>query len=120
MKRRKGDADRLLPLTVPVFQILLSLSRGRPMHGYAILTDILDRADTSVKLGAGTLYAAIKRMIADGLIETAQAPPGATSEGPRRRYYAITSFGRDVARAEAARLHRLTVFARERDLLADG
>ena len=89
-----------LPLSVPVFQILLSLCE-RPMHGYAILSDIHSRTDTTVELGAGTLYAAIKRMRSADMVEECDPPAAADGEDSRRRYYDITRYGREVAAAEA-------------------
>ena len=105
-----------LPLSVPVFQILLSLCE-RPMHGYAVLASIHSRTDTAVELGAGTLYAAIKRMRSAGIVEECDPPADAVGEDSRRRYYAITTYGREVAAAEAARLQRLTALAQDRQLI---
>ncbi|MEM7416219.1 MAG: helix-turn-helix transcriptional regulator [Gemmatimonadota bacterium] len=106
-----------LPLSLPVFQILLSLLPG-PMHGYAILTDIQGRSDTSVELGAGTLYAAIRRMLDAKMIEECAAPSDEESSDSRRKYYRVTEHGRDVARAEARRVHSLAALAVDRLHLA--
>ncbi|MGH7576332.1 MAG: helix-turn-helix transcriptional regulator, partial [Longimicrobiales bacterium] len=65
----------------------------------------------------GTLYACIARMIDDGLIEERDAPEGAGSGGPRRRYYRRTAFGREVARAESERLRALLEMALAQDIL---
>jgi DNA-binding PadR family transcriptional regulator len=101
------------PLSTPVFQILLSLIDG-DAHGYALIQDIRRRTAGEVSLTASTLYAATKRLLDSGWITEVKAPVRAD---PRRRYYRITKAGRDAARAEAARLERLTVMARERKLL---
>lgn len=93
------------PLSVPVFQILLSLSDS-VLHGYALIQDIRERTDGRVHLTASTLYGALKRLLADGLVEERDAPPDAVSDDPRRRYYAIAPDGRDVLRSEADRLRR--------------
>ena len=107
------------PLSLPVFQVLLSLLDG-PMHGYAIMTDIQARSDTTVELGAGTLYAAIKRMAASGMVEGCPPPPSEEGVDPRRRYYRITAHGREVARVEARRLRALSRLAERRLALDEG
>lgn len=104
-----------LPLTVPVFHILLALS-DEPRHGYAILQEIERRSVGAVRLGTGTLYTAIKRMVASGLIASAEMPAG-ESEDERRRYYEITEMGRRVLRAEAERMNELVGLARQKSVL---
>lgn len=116
----KPDPVERLPLSLPVFQVLLSLTSG-PMHGYAILTDIQSRSDTTVELGAGTLYAAIKRMLAAGMVVECDPPPDAETSDARRRYYDVTEHGRALAAAEARRLRALTSLAVDRlDLASEG
>ncbi len=105
-----------LPLTVPVFQILLSLA-DRDLHGYAVIQDIRQRTGDEVRLTASTLYAAIKRLLAGGLIEELDDRPDPALDDARRRYYRVTPYGREVARLEAARLERLTAQARDKRLL---
>ena len=112
------DPVERLPLSLPVFQVLLSLCEG-PMHGYAILTDIKARTDTTVELGAGTLYAAIKRMATADLIEQCDPPPGEVVTDARRRYYRITPKGKALAGTEARRLQSLAALASDRRLLTD-
>ena len=97
----------LLPLPSHVFQILLSLL-GRERHGYALLKDIERRTAGETTLGTSTLYAALKRMLAQGVIVEVGAPADADSEDSRRRYYRATAFGRKVAEAEALRVRRLS------------
>ena len=104
--------DRL-PLTVPVFQVLLSLL-DQPLHGYALIRDIEARTGGEVRLTASTLYGAIARMLEAALIEEREAEPG---QG-RRRSYRITRAGRELLRQEAERLERATAWAREKRLLA--
>lgn len=111
--RRRPPSDHL-PLTSPVFQILLSLS-DRELHGYAIIQDIRERTDGEVNLTASTLYAAIKRLLDLRLIDESSARPGAADD-PRRRYYRITAYGLEVARLETARLGRLLEMARQKKL----
>jgi DNA-binding PadR family transcriptional regulator len=104
-----------LPLTPPVFQILLSLS-DQDLHGYAIIQDIRSRTDGEVTLTASTLYAAIKRLLEAQLIDEVASRPGAADD-PRRRYYRITSHGLAVARLEAERLRRVVAMARRKKLV---
>jgi DNA-binding PadR family transcriptional regulator len=112
--RRRLPQDHL-PLTVPVFQILLALS-DRELHGYAIILDIRRRTAGEVNLTASTLYAAIKRLLDAGLIDERELRPGAGGDDPRRRYYGILPAGLDVARLEAARLERAVKMARQKRL----
>lgn len=105
-----------MPLTTPVFQILLSLADAA-LHGYALIQDIRERTGGEVSLTASTLYAAVRRLVDAGWIAELDTPPPGEREDPRRRYYRITPRGRDVARAEARRLERLTAQARSKRLL---
>lgn len=116
MPTRRPPAADHLPLTVPVFQILLSLA-DRDLHGYAIIQDIARRTGGEVRLTASTLYAAVRRLLAGGLIEELDERPDPALDDARRRYYRVTVYGRDVARLEAARLERLTSQARDKQLL---
>lgn len=95
-----------LPMAPHSFQILLSLLDG-DKHGYSIIKDIADRSGGKILLGTSTVYAAIKRMQREGLLRESHSPPDAVSEGPKRRYYGITPFGRQVARAEGVRIAEL-------------
>ena len=118
MQTPHQDPGDHLPLTVQVFQILLSLT-DRELHGYAIIQDVRRRTGDEVRLTASTLYAAIKRLLAGGLIEEMDERPDPQIDDARRRYYRITPFGCDVARLEAGRLQRLTAMARDKHLLPD-
>ena len=110
------DPQALLPLSTPVFHILLSLYQ-RELHGYAIIQDIERRTDGEVGLSTSTLYGAIKRMMRDGLVERSAERPDPDLDDERRRYYSITEFGRAVARAEASRIERLARLAKSARLL---
>lgn len=102
-----------LPLTIPVFQILLSLVDG-PMHGYAIIRDVADRTEGDVRLTASTLYGAAARMLDGGLIDEREPPAGQE----RRRLYAISRRGRTLLADEARRLARAADWARDKQVLS--
>jgi DNA-binding PadR family transcriptional regulator len=110
------DLGDLLPLTPTVLHVLLSLA-DEERHGYGIMKEVEDRTGGEVRLGPGTLYGAIKRMLAHGLIEESEERPDPELDDQRRRYYRITDFGRRVAGAEAERLQKLVGTAREKSLL---
>jgi DNA-binding PadR family transcriptional regulator len=112
---RRRAPDRHLPLTVPVFQILLSLA-DQDLHGYAIIQDIRQRTGREVELTASTLYAAIKRLLDNDLIKELTTRPEADEDDARRRYYRITPLGLEVARLETARLERTLRLARRKML----
>ena len=101
------------PLSTQVFQILLSLV-DQDLHGYAIIQDVAERTDDEVRLTASTLYAAVKRLLDQGLIDEVRSR--SRDDDPRRRYYRLTPFGLDVARAEMRRLSQLVRLARARGL----
>jgi len=104
-----------IPLPHAEFQILLTLVDGE-RHGHGIKLEVAERTDGQVMMGPGTLYSAIKRMLEQGLIEECASPEGAGAD-PRRRYYRITTAGRETAEAEAQRLVRLLDVAREKRLI---
>lgn len=112
----RRDPRSLLPLTLPVFHILLALADGE-RHGYGIILDIAQRTDGAVRLRTGTLYTALARMLKLGLIEESAERPDPESDDERRRYYRITPFGREVARAEAARMRALVALAADKKVL---
>jgi DNA-binding PadR family transcriptional regulator len=97
---------RRMALPAPVLQILITLADGE-RHGYAIMQDIADRTDGGLRLGPGTLYGSIKRMLNDGLIVESERRPAAADDDPRRRYYRITARGRKAATDELDRLAKL-------------
>ncbi|MFN8062387.1 MAG: PadR family transcriptional regulator [Vicinamibacterales bacterium] len=113
---RRRFPQQHLPLSVPVFQILLSLS-DQDLHGYAVIKDVRERTSGEVDLTASTLYAAIKRLLATGLIEEVAAVDERTTDDPRRRYYRITPIGLAVARLETERLERAVKMARRKRLV---
>ena len=98
--------ESLIPLSVPVFHILISLSEN-DLHGYGIIGDIRRRTGGEVELSTSTLYGAIKRMMRDRLVEKSVVRPDPELDDDRRQYYRITDFGRAVAEREAQRIRRL-------------
>ena len=81
-------------------------------HGYAIIQDVAARTAGELRLSAGTLYRSIQRMLEQGLIVETRERPAPEDDDERRRYYRITPFGSEVARAEARRLMQLVKLAR--------
>ena len=116
MNKEKREPEALLPLTPAVFHILLALADGE-RHGYGIMQEIALRTDGKMRMGPGTLYGSIKRMLAEGLIEELGERPDPVMDDERRRYYRLTSFGLRVAQAEAQRLAQLVHVAQFKHLL---
>ena len=105
---RRSSTDEGSTLTPLMFQILVALSSGE-RHGYAILQEIEERTDGAFRVGAGTLYRAIKQLVdADLLAETAG------DEGhSQRRTYRITEAGRERAAADARVFREIAAWADE-------
>ena len=111
MKAR--DPIELLPLPTAWFHILVALGEGE-RHGYSIMQDVATRTEGKLRLGPGTLYAALKRLAGEGLVKECDDPAGG---GERRRVYRITPFGRRVAVAE---MDRMAILVRQaRSLLGE-
>ena len=106
----------LKPISPPVFHILLALAQ-KERHGYGIILEIERRTEGAVRLGTGTLYTAIKRLLAQGFIEESAERPDPQLDDERRRYYRLTPRGREVAIQEAHRLEGLVSHARAKKLL---
>ncbi len=118
-KARVLDADSFLPLRSETFHILVSLA-DRERHGYAVMQDVSERTRGGIRLSPSTLYATIRRLLEDGLIEELAERPDPDCDDERRRYYRLTTLGRAVARAEARRLDQLVRAARAMGLLSHG
>ncbi len=99
------------PLTPAVFHILLALADG-DKHGYAIMKDVENQTAGRLKLGPGTLYGTIKRLLAAGLIVEVDERPDPELDDERRRYYRLTAAGRKLAQAENERLTQAVKAAR--------
>ena len=98
------------PLQEPTFLLLTALAQG-PQHGYGIMTDVERISGGRVKLRAGTLYAALDRVVAEGLVE---ADREEVVDGRLRRYYKLTPLGGDRLAAEVERLRRNAAVAAKR------
>jgi len=105
--------EAFLPLSVPVFHMLLALSEGE-RHGYALKREILQRTNGKLTLASGALYGNINRMLEQGWIEESEERPDPHLDDERRRYYRITALGRRVAAAEAIRMRQLVRLAESR------
>ena len=117
-KRHRPEPDHEpAPLLTPaVFHILLALADGES-HGYGIMQDVERFTNGGTRLGPGTLYRSIQRMLVDGLIEELAISLHDETDEDRRRYYRLTPKGLSVATREAERLADLVDAARHRDLL---
>jgi len=97
-------------MTTQVFHILLALADGE-RHGYAIMQEVEERTGGELRLGPGTLYGALKRLLEEGWIEELEA------DEERRRYYRLTASGRKAVRAEAERLESLVALAKQKRVI---
>jgi DNA-binding PadR family transcriptional regulator len=98
------------PLQEPTFLVLTALAEG-PQHGYGIITDVERISGGRVKLRAGTLYAALDRVVAEGLVE---ADREEVVNGRLRRYYRLTPLGGDRLAVEVERLRHNAAVAAKR------
>lgn len=106
MNKTVGSPEDPLPLSPAVFHILFAIGDGEK-HGYAIMREVEESTDGKVRMGPGTLYGAVKKLLREGLIEETT---GGTCEGPsneRRRYYRLTGFGSRVLHAELSRMRAI-------------
>ncbi len=107
----------MLPLTPAVFSILLALADGEK-HGYAIMLEVDESTDGRVRMGPGTLYGSLDRMLKAGLIEESGRRLDSAGSDERRRYYRIADFGRRVLQAETSRLAKAVRMARAKKVLS--
>jgi DNA-binding PadR family transcriptional regulator len=103
--------NEYLPLNHADFHIMLALSDDE-RHGYAIMLHVEELTEGAVKLGPGTLYTSIKRLLAAGMIEESGERPDPEVDDQRRRYYKLTKLGRKVLTAEVQRMERMLRHAR--------
>jgi len=105
------------PLTPAELHILLSLAEGE-QHGYGIMQEVAERTDGRMKLGPGTLYGTIKRLLAAGLIVESARRPDTTLDDQRRRYYRLTAAGKRSLAEEIRAMADIVALARQRRVLA--
>ena len=110
-----GDMSSLSPQAL---HILIALAE-RDQHGYGIMQDVADRTGGELRLSAGTLYGAIKRLLEQGfIVELRESQrPDKSQDDERRRYYRITPLGRKTAKAEVNRMAELVKQARAHGLV---
>jgi DNA-binding PadR family transcriptional regulator len=108
--------EAALPLTPAVFHILLALADGEK-HGYAIMQEVEAQTGGTMRMGPGTLYGSIQRMLKDDLIAEAQKQAEPAHGEERRRYYRLTGFGQRVLQAETRRLEQLLHIAHNKHVI---
>ncbi len=118
MTRREPDPYERLPLAPRDFLILLALVDGA-LHGYGLVRAVEEESEGQVHMDPANLYRSLRRMERDGLVEETSSPAPESAE-ERRRYYSLTSFGRRVVSAEAARVSRLARAAEAKRLVPRG
>lgn len=112
------DPTNHLPLSPAVYYILLALA-DEDRHGYGIMQEVDQRTGGQTRLGPGTLYGAIKRLLNKRLIQEVDQRPDPALNDERRRYYRLTNLGLRVLQAEVARLDAMVRQARDKKLLSD-
>jgi len=117
MRARHPAPEEFLPLTPAIAHILLAVA-DEDRHGYAIMQEVERMTDGGVRMGPGTLYGTIKRMLAAGLLEEIEARLTSEQDDERRRYYGATALGRAVLEAETARMSALVSAARAKRVRA--
>ena len=110
---------RLLPLTATVFYILFALAEGGK-HGYAIMRQTKQYSGGSFKMGPGTLYTTIQRLLDLALIEEFSEPETKDDKDTRRRYYRLTGYGRKLLELDLARMRSAVRIAQDFDLASEG
>ena len=100
------DPTPFLPLSPAALHIVLSLNRGE-RHGYAIMSDVEQLSDGVIKLGPGTMYGTIKKLVSQGIIEQTDTRPDPALDDQRRKYYRLTGLGQAACDSEIQRLANL-------------
>ena len=106
---------QLTPVPAAALHILLALGTEE-RHGYAIMREVEHMTSGATRMGPGTLYTAIQKLLASGLIEESAERPDPELDDERRRYYRVTAAGREVVRTETQRLAALIERARSQGL----
>jgi len=116
VETKRRQPEDLLPLSPIGLQVLLAIADG-DKHGYAILKDVDRRTGGQLALGASSLYAVLKRLLGEGLVEETAERPDPSLDDERRRYFRLTPFGRRVVVAELKRLESVLAQAPAKRLL---
>ena len=103
------DLDEFLPLSPAALHILLALA-SQDRHGYGIMREVARQSDDRYRLGPGTLYDNLQRLLEHGIVE--ESSPRSSVDDPRRRYYRLTQFGRRLLATEITRLEGVVREAR--------
>jgi DNA-binding PadR family transcriptional regulator len=98
--------SQFVPLAPAPLHIVLALNRGE-RHGYALMGDVDDLSGGVMKMGPGTLYGTLKKLVGEGLIEETASRTDPALDDQRRRYYRLTAMGQAVCNAEIGRLAAL-------------
>jgi DNA-binding PadR family transcriptional regulator len=105
----KADFDQFLPVSPAALHILMALV-SEDRHGYGIMQEVARQSDGRYKLGPGTLYDNLQKLLESGIVE--ESPRRASAKDPRRRYYRLTGFGRRLLSTEITRLEGVVREAR--------
>jgi DNA-binding PadR family transcriptional regulator len=103
------DFNQFLPLSPAVLHILLALA-SEERHGYGIMQEVARQSQGRYKLGPGTLYDNLQKLLEQGIV--GESRQGYSAEDPRRRYYKLTRFGRGLLSTEISRLEGVVREAR--------
>jgi|SRR5688500_16310784 DNA-binding PadR family transcriptional regulator len=107
--------NQMPPLTPAVFHILLALSNGE-RHGYGIMKQVEADSQGNVRMGPGTLYGSLKRMLDSGLVQESDKRVDPEMDDERRIYYQLTGVGQKALQAELDRYKHIVTVAKERKL----
>lgn len=114
----KSPVKAPFKMTPVVFHVLLAMAEGET-HGYRIMQEVEDRSRGGVKLGPGSLYFTINRLLDSHMIEESDQRPDPDMDDARRKYYRLTDFGRAVLSSELATWADIVAAARSKDLISD-
>ena len=114
--RIPDDLQHMLPLTPAVFFILFALADGEK-HGYAIMQTVSQISDNQFRMGPGTLYTTIQRLLDLDLIEETESAGSQSGHESRRRYYKLTRTGKAVLAADLSRMESVMRLARIKKLV---
>lgn len=114
----RDDTPLPFKMTAAVFHVLLSLV-DQDAHAYGIMKSVEKRTTGAVRIAPGSLHFTIGKLLDAGMVEES-AGPGEPGEDERRKYFTLTSYGREVVSREATLMAEIVEFARERDLIVGG